>query len=295
MGSQNRSCRRQAHVDAIRTESSTPLINSHSLETALDRIGRERRSHTMAPSTRILRPSSTLKAKLFASATAPIDSKREISVRDDQHRENDDAPIIVKVRYDPNAGDRPSKDLVRLAIDRKLAQQSDRRINQESIVIDFLGQHVHLPRTKSGPVSIKQQQHNQPYRADLPSRRVPRLPQPSQPRFHMPPEDPRRVYPTAPLLSVSPPQGFLQPFSRVAHHRSVQARQPPANEQQAERMIKQREPSGHKKSASTNVAVSTGRLSCAQVSLVHSLFFNLRKNLSVNVVCSFRIQSLQIT
>ena len=231
----------------------------------------------MAPSTRILGPSSTLKAKLFASAAAPIDPKREINARDDHPRDSDDAPIIVKVRYDPNAGGLPSEDLVRLAIDRKLAQQSDKRIKQEPIVIHFLGQKGHPPKIPSVPMPTKQQQHNHPSRTDLPAQRstnhpslrIPLLPELSQPRLQMPPADARRVHPMFPLPSVPPTQRPPQPFPRVDHHRFVQARQPPANRQQAEPMMKQREP--------TNISVPTGRLSCAEVLLVHSLTFNLRK------------------
>ena len=139
------------------------MIVTQSNDIVTDRIQRERRSHTMAPLARISGPSSTPQAKMFATITAPTDKPTKKS----HHSIDEDAPIIVKVRYDPQAGGRPTDDAVRKAINQQIFDQKPRK---EPIVLNFFEQrnaHSHI------------RQHPLPTRITLPSSRTfPSVPHP---------------------------------------------------------------------------------------------------------------------
>ena len=112
------------------------LTDSH------DRIHRERRAHTIAPLRRIAGPSCTPQAKMFATPFAPVHLlavQSSLELTDDDER-----PLIVKVRYDADAGARPSERAVRQAIDEQLQEQQQQRANQrmkhEPLIVNFLGQ-----------------------------------------------------------------------------------------------------------------------------------------------------------
>jgi hypothetical protein len=132
---------RQSNNEVIPAKRAVPLINSRPCGTLHDRIQRERRAHTMAPLARISGPSSTPKANLFATITAPVQSHRlspefsKISYgKSDIERTDDDTPIFVKVRYDPRMGVVPSDDAVRKAISHHI---SDRNRRRDPIIVDF--------------------------------------------------------------------------------------------------------------------------------------------------------------
>ncbi|CAF3168666.1 unnamed protein product [Rotaria sp. Silwood2] len=148
-----------------------PLTNSRSTGALQNRIHKERRSHTMAPLSRILGPSSTPKAKLFASIIAPTDaqaikssqltedlsniesiyhSKTDIDMTDD------DIPIIVKVEYDPETG-YPNEDIIRQAVNNRLNQLSNNINHQQPIVFNFRGPSI-KPNVS---VRVQQQQQQQ--------------------------------------------------------------------------------------------------------------------------------------
>ena len=123
---------RQANNEVIPAKRAVPLINSRPSGTLHDRIQRERRAHTMAPLARISGPSSTPKANLFATITAPDQSNRLTS--DIERTNDDDTPIIVKVRYDARTGVLPSDDAIRKAIRHQI---SDRNRKKDPIIVDF--------------------------------------------------------------------------------------------------------------------------------------------------------------
>ena len=120
-----------------------------------DRIRHERRAHTMAPLSRISGPSSTPKARMFATPFVPAKLPRS-------HREltDDDTPIVVKVRYHADAGGPPSEHVVRQAIDEQFHRQRwNRRRKHEPLIVNFLGPAASKPvelAHRSRSISCKQ-------------------------------------------------------------------------------------------------------------------------------------------
>ena len=123
----------------------------------------------MAPLTRISGPSVPPQSKLFASLIAPSDtrilSKTPVKHRVEQIDDDEDTPIFVKVRYNPEVGGMPSEEAVRRAIDQQL-QQSNRRRREEPIIVNFLEQ-TKIPQV---------QRHFPPVRSFQQFRTVPHLP-----------------------------------------------------------------------------------------------------------------------
>jgi hypothetical protein len=152
---QDSSSSQQSNSEIIPAKRATPLINSRSHGTLHDRIQRERRAHTMAPLTRISRPNSSLQAKLFATTTVPIDNplnKSQISYeKSDIEMTDDDTPIIVKVRYDSQAGVLPTEAAIRQAIDHQIF---DRRKEKDPIVLNFFGQNKQSQLSKPFPTRV---------------------------------------------------------------------------------------------------------------------------------------------
>jgi len=104
----------------------------------------------MAPLAKISGPSSTPQAKLFASTYAPVDKqtnklnplKQEISKKHqkfDIEMTDDDAPIIVKIRYDPRNGVLPSEDAVKKAINNNIF---DKKTKNNPIIVNFFEQNI---------------------------------------------------------------------------------------------------------------------------------------------------------
>ena len=184
------------------SDGTTTMAASYSTGALNDYMQRERRSHTMAPVSRIMGPSSTPIASLFATIIAPSDAKAMKSAQlsllepdtttntlskpmvirndlpadddhpydetdvtgDDYDDDDDDTPIIVKVRYDPNAGAPPSEDLIRQAVDNRLKGSSGPKGAGEPLVLDF--------RRDSIPVSAAQILTRPPQPVLQPSRSV---------------------------------------------------------------------------------------------------------------------------
>lgn len=140
-------------------------INAH-----VQRIQRERRAHTMAPISRISGPIATPRGKMFATATAPSENQpNPVSKVRFEEPEEDPGPLIVKVRYNPQAGGVPSEDAIRKVIGHQLF---DRRARKDPIIVDFL--------QPNRPAQIQQ---NPPLSNSIntrPSRLFPRTPHPSQ-------------------------------------------------------------------------------------------------------------------
>ncbi|CAF1610360.1 unnamed protein product [Adineta ricciae] len=151
--------RRTSSFENNASQHLTPLPNSLSAGNVHDRMQSERRSHTMAPLTRIAGPSSSPRAKLFASATAPMDmhvpqssavtTQGIISTRtsvcsrgSDVDTIDDDATVIVRVRYDPDIAPPPSEEAVREAINNQLMQRTGPNRKKEPIIIDFMRQNI---------------------------------------------------------------------------------------------------------------------------------------------------------
>lgn len=122
------------------------MFNSYSHGTLQDRIQRERKAHTMAPAARISGPHATLQSKLFANINAPIDNLTQQITKSDVVMADDDAPIIVKVRYDPLTGVKPSEEAVRKAIDNQMLNNIS---SKEPIVMNFVGQNIQPQVLKS--------------------------------------------------------------------------------------------------------------------------------------------------
>ena len=124
------------------------------------RIQRERRAHTVAPISRISGPISTPRGKMFATAAAPAENQ---PYPNEHH-----GPIIIKVRYDPQAGGVPSEDAIRKAIGHQIF---DRRARKDPIIVNFL-QPNRQPQIQQSPLpnSITTQ----------PSRFFPPTPHPSR-------------------------------------------------------------------------------------------------------------------
>ncbi len=203
---QNRLLSRQSSLGAMPDtkntllQSTVPLSNSRSVSAIHDYIQRERKAHTMAPSTRILGPSSNLGSNMFASTSAPSDAQMMKSSHvtqatsntklnsysqsvsemadavgdnhkeeeeeedynyDDDDDDDDDAPIIVKVRYDPDAGGPPSEDIIRQAVDKQLKQQSGPKMTNDPIVLNFLKRPTQ-PQVSSILVRPQQPVFNRP-------------------------------------------------------------------------------------------------------------------------------------
>ena len=169
----------------IPSSNSLPLYSSRSVSSVYDAVRRERKAHTMAPSTRILKPNSTIKANMFANIAAPsgsqtsksshltrtlsnnvlnFDSQSAVRVNDDcndsieQHNgddNDDDAPIIVKVRYDPETGAPPSEDAIRQAVNNKLSGPFGQKLTSDPIVLDFIN---HPIRAEIPQVPVRSEQ-----------------------------------------------------------------------------------------------------------------------------------------
>ncbi|CAF1022037.1 unnamed protein product [Adineta steineri] len=144
----------------IPSERSVPvqIPSSYSAGHINDRIQKERKAHTMPPLPRIVGPSTSPKAKLFASIVAPVDAQaikisdlmRKVSKttttissqRSEVDITDDDSTVIVKVRYDPSNGAPPSEEAVREAINNQLVQRSHTHGKKEPIVVNFSRQNI---------------------------------------------------------------------------------------------------------------------------------------------------------
>ncbi|CAF1479164.1 unnamed protein product [Rotaria sp. Silwood1] len=159
-----------------------PLSNSQSVGVLESRIGKERRSHTMAPLSRILGPCATPKAKLFATTIAPTDAqtiksnqikqddisdiqsiyntKSDVDFINNYYDDDDEGPpIIVKVQYDPQNDPPPDEDFIRQAVNDQLDQLPNNINHQEPIVFNFIGRNI--KPDLSVRVQQQQQQHDQ--------------------------------------------------------------------------------------------------------------------------------------
>ena len=117
-----------------------PLINSRLHRALPDRIQKERRAHTVAPISRISGPLPTLKAQMFATTTAPSENPANQSSKIvHEHLDDVEAPIVVKVRYDPQAGGKPSEDAIRKAIGQQIF---DRRARKDPIIVNFFQPNI---------------------------------------------------------------------------------------------------------------------------------------------------------
>lgn len=94
----------------------------------------------MAPQTRLPGPIVKISSQLFASAAAPSASRvqSQMNLEDEFNDDYDQAPIVVKVRYDPQIHGKPSEEAVRQAIGHQLRQINGRG-EKEPIVVNFLG------------------------------------------------------------------------------------------------------------------------------------------------------------
>jgi hypothetical protein len=174
----------------------------------------------MAPLARISGPSSTPKANLFATITAPVQSHRlspefsKISYGKSYiERTDDDTPIFVKVRYDPRMGVVPSDDAVRKAISHHI---SDRNRRRDPIIVDFSKPNKQtkllkpiphrvsfqlsstVPSVSHPPQSFLRYIKNHPAQAPKPivNRQIPRLP----PNRNISSARANGVYPKGPFL-----------------------------------------------------------------------------------------------
>lgn len=135
-----RSIFQQPNLATRPTRCVMPLINSRLHRALPDRIQKERRAHTMAPISRISGPIPTLKANMFATTIVPSDNQIDPSSKIDYENLDDgNAPIVVKVRYDPQSGGKPSEDAVRHAIGQQLF---DRRGRKDPIIVNFVPPNI---------------------------------------------------------------------------------------------------------------------------------------------------------
>ncbi|CAF4562926.1 unnamed protein product, partial [Rotaria socialis] len=174
----------KSSIDTIQSKASVKETNSHSNSALYNYVQRERKAHTMAPLTRISGPSSSVKASMFANITAPSDSQAMKSsiltqatastvadshvqsvvetngnVTDDNYEneeeeeddDDDEDPIIVTVRYDPEAGALPPEDAIRQAVNNKLKGQSDKKKINDPIIFDFIN-HGARPQISQQPI-----------------------------------------------------------------------------------------------------------------------------------------------
>jgi hypothetical protein len=265
----------------LATKKSVLLATSYSAGTLRDRIQRERRAHTMAPLTRISGPSSSPKAKMFASIIAPSDSQAVKSTRPAReksktksasHRkpavavndDDDNAPIIVKVQYDPTTGVRPSEDAVQRAIAAQLKQRSNERSNKDPIVINPAGQIIQprmpirppQPYIFNRPMLPNQQTINRPLLRMPPSSQQQQQIFQQQQMYHQRP--PQQIFqqrppqlisqpkPPQPMLQQRPPQQITQPkppqqiFQQGFSQQIFQQR--PSLLQQQQKLILQQKP-----------------------------------------------------
>ncbi|CAF0735294.1 unnamed protein product [Rotaria sp. Silwood1] len=151
------------NTDNIPSHGSASLVNSQSTNGLHDSIRRERKAHTVAPLTRISGPISSVKSNMFATIAAPIDSQtmKQSSLTQTipnetmnyypqpgmemnnfmnggyAQEEDDNAPIIVKVRYDPEAGGLPSEEAIRQMVNNRLRDQSNNNFMNDPIVLNF--------------------------------------------------------------------------------------------------------------------------------------------------------------
>ena len=178
------------------------LIHSQSSGSIYNHIQKERRAHTMAPSSRILGPCSMPAANMFASVVAPSDAQMMKSVNSkkaeilpemshssplttvsthvsnqtqdtcedtdatgedfDNDAEEDNAPIIVKVRYDPDAGGPPPEDFIRQTLNNQWNGNSGQKINKDPIVLDFSGNQTLPNGLAKIPMRPQQPMFNRP-------------------------------------------------------------------------------------------------------------------------------------
>ncbi|CAF1287907.1 unnamed protein product, partial [Didymodactylos carnosus] len=115
------------------TASNTALLN---------RIRRERNPHANPPLPFINGPSSTPKAKMFASVQAPASSAKEDYINDiningfDNNDVGDaDEPIYVIARYDPLISNKPSREEIHRAVENQLSRNAD--LSPNKIVIEY--------------------------------------------------------------------------------------------------------------------------------------------------------------
>jgi hypothetical protein len=127
----------------------------------------------MAPLAKISGPSSTPQAKLFASTYAPVDKQtnklnpltQKISKnyqKFDIEMTDDDAPIIVKIRYDPRNGVLPSGDAVKKAINNNIF---DKKTKNDPITVNFFEQNNQrrLPNPSQLPLQPSRTFHSIPH------------------------------------------------------------------------------------------------------------------------------------
>ncbi|CAF0898023.1 unnamed protein product [Adineta ricciae] len=184
--------RRTSSVENNAPQNLIPLPSSLSAGNVHDRMQSERRSHTMAPFARITGPSSSPRAKLFASATAPMDvhvpqssavtTQGTISTRtsicsrrSDADMTDDDATVIVRVRYDPDIAPPPSEEAVREAVNNQLMQRTGPNKKKDPIIVDFMRQNIqpNIPVRPPQPIFNRSVQPFQ----QRPSLRIPIAPQ----------------------------------------------------------------------------------------------------------------------
>ncbi|UJR13524.1 hypothetical protein I4U23_000538 [Adineta vaga] len=224
-----RSLFRPSSFESIPPQRSVPLPSSYSVTNIHDRIQRERKAHTMPPLAHIVGPSTSPKAKLFASIVAPVDTQAGKSTivtqdvvstrtsicskRSEVEMTDDDATVIVKVRYDPESGGPPSEDTVRQAIDNQLIQRSGLNKKKEPIVVNFIGQNLqpNLPIRPHQPTFNRQ---ILPFQ-QRPSLRIPIQSQPSQIQqnpFPLPrPTQPTTIFPLPPPVNHIPQNSNIRP------------------------------------------------------------------------------------
>ncbi|CAF0773843.1 unnamed protein product [Rotaria sordida] len=202
---QNRFLSRQSSLDSrsktdsISSQGSIPLATAHSANVLHDSIRRERKAHTMAPLTRISGPISSVKSNMFANIAAPniappmksssltqivpnnaygFYSQPGIEMNgavDNRYGGGDDnAPIIVKVRYDPATGGPPPEATIRQLINNRLQTHSNKNFASEPIILNFSDDNINS-LVPQGPTRPQQLYSNQRVGSVSPSTRHPHL------------------------------------------------------------------------------------------------------------------------
>jgi hypothetical protein len=254
---------RQSSLETVSTKHSTPLPTSRSLGFLQDRIQKERKAHTMPPLPRISGPSSTPRAKLFASIIAPYtaeafksdhqtqDTSISYPKSDIEMTTDDDTPIIVTVQYDPETGGRPSEVAIRQAVEHQLNQRSNPINKKDPVVLNFLKP----PIQPQLPIRFSQQQ--QVVYQPIPQRPSLRIATPTVQQLNsfLPSTvpQPSRALSSLPFVH-RPPHSFLQ----NGNIRPKQAPKPFINRQQFQTIKLPRLPNRNISSAWGNSFYSTG-------------------------------------
>jgi hypothetical protein len=170
---------------------------------------------------------------------------------------DDDAPIIVKVRYNPEAGTLPSEDAIRQAVDNQLNQRSDKKSKKEPIIVNFLGKNIQpqLPIRPQQPVFNQSQlpiQQRPSLQTLIPSQQKQQIHQrnPSLPQI--------APKPSRTSSSIPPVHRPPHPFLQNGNIHPVQAPKPLIKRKQLQSIKIPQLPNRNISSGRTNRTSSTG-------------------------------------